>query len=1617
MRAAAAAMIAALAAILMPSAAGAAPLTGMSVTQGNYLVQGLGTVTVGFTTAQPVMPGGYVSVAFPAGYDLSTVVTGSNEVTFGGAVPFTGDSNTTVDLATNTVQVQLDNSSTDFQPGGKTITFNGVTNPVASSASSGSFTITTYNPIQPTPPAPWVALDTGTVDGPAILAGGLPDAFVMLGSSQASATTTVTVGFDTEQAVPNNGAIVVVFPDAFDVSGVGATAAYGGAVPFDGTNTVSVSGQTVTVTRTGGATTAAGAKTVALTGVVNPATARTDSGLFALRTTDGSATIDEGAAVGPAIAPSALTSMSATLARPTVGETGSMTLAFTTASSTPANATIRILMPPGFNLSFLGNTAAFSGAVPFTGTGSVSSDGQLITIRRSGGTATAAGAKSITLTGIRNPGHVGLFAPVVVTTLDSSSDLIASGTTSTTVTTPGSLTTLEVSPASTTVSAAGDLSVGFTTADMVPADGVIRITMPSGFVLSGAGVNPAFPSNPSTNFDGTATLSVDGNDLVIARNGDGTDSPSGAKRIVVTGIANPPTAGRTASFPIATSTRAGDQIDTGTAPAVTITAGAITAGQATPASLLTGANGNVSVTFTTANAIPADGRIVVTFPAGFNVAAASGATPGTGIDGTLAVTTSGQSVILTRSGGSDAAAGAKALTIAGITNPAYMGTTGTFGIRTESGASGFPDIDSGTAPAVEIEADTTDGAAAFTSDIAGSLSDMTYTWTVGANTIDSDGKILITMPSGFDLTRVGTVTLGGIDGTHSTTVNAGAGTILITRTAGTVASGTVSVTVRRLLMPSVSGPTAAIALQTQTSGGVAEENVSAEGVLVEPSVLRLVSARPAASPAGSTAAGAVGNFVVSFTTSNSLPADGEVEISLPTPMGVSEVGGSPVAMTGIDGNAYVSFDAATNTVTVTRSGGSPTPSAPGAKSITLSGIRNQPYAAVVGTVGVVTRAANGNAIDVGDVASPFSTTANVISDITWGSAWPIAGAVGELEIAFTTSNPIEEGQELLVELPAGFSLPDPDALRVYFDDPTLAQSAITMIGGRTFVFTRNDIGGPTPAGAKTMYLFGMRNPPRSGTTGPVSIATATATNQAIDLGTSPSGIQIEPADSDGTTVTATSLIAGDSTAVQADLTSSLSTPASAVIRMTFPAGFDLSQVGPTATTSFAGTNSVSVVGQAVLVTRTSGAAVPANTPMSISIPRVRNPGISGVTGDFLVDVETRGGDTLDVALADGITVTPGAMRLISATPSSAAAGATVPLTVGFTNANPIPGNGQIVISLPAGFDLARLASTAALSGMDGSAVVAANAAARTVTVTRVGGSTATTGVKSITLTGVTNPGTPGPTGALGIASSTAGGTAIDEGSIASAFTVAPAVEQASLRTAGLAFATLAPSGRGNVVVTIQTVNNLENDTSIAITFPKGFNVSQVGATAAYGGQTPFDGPNFVSASGQVVTIARRGGTTTGPGTKTITLTNVRNPSSAGSTGGFPISVVDPRGGVIESGTAAGVLIRRPARLVRPVRRTVSAGYITLTTRVRFFEPVPSSLIVRSTTRSRARVTQLPGTVIGRRVVRRSQTTATLRPTRANELVNLKIRVPRSTGKVTLQLVAATGNVKQTLTLR
>ncbi|MCX5695375.1 MAG: hypothetical protein NTW18_01750 [Candidatus Omnitrophica bacterium] len=105
-------------------------------------------------------------------------------------------------------------------------------------------------------------------------------------------------------------------------------------------------------------------------------------------------------------------------------------------------------------------------------------------------------------------------------------------------------------------------------------------------------------------------------------------------------------------------------------------------------SLAAGAVGNVGISLTTANPIPADGKIIITFPAGF--ALSSGATTtatSLTIDGTLTVGINGQVVTITRSGGTATPAGNQRITLSNVKNPTTAGTTGTYSIETQTAAS------------------------------------------------------------------------------------------------------------------------------------------------------------------------------------------------------------------------------------------------------------------------------------------------------------------------------------------------------------------------------------------------------------------------------------------------------------------------------------------------------------------------------------------------------------------------------------------------------------------------------------------------------------------------------------------------------------------------------------------------------------------------------------------------------------------------------------------------------------------------------------------------------------------------------------------------------------------
>ena len=120
--------------------------------------------------------------------------------------------------------------------------------------------------------------------------------------------------------------------------------------------------------------------------------------------------------------------------------------------------------------------------------------------------------------------------------------------------------------------------------------------------------------------------------------------------------------------------------------AVKTVIGDLTGTNVQPESLVAGAVGNVDVTFTLANALPADGKIVITLPAGFTISS-GGATAiglaGTSFDGTETVTVSGNVITITRSGGSSLNAGTNiTIELTNIKNPATAGSTGTYAIKT-----------------------------------------------------------------------------------------------------------------------------------------------------------------------------------------------------------------------------------------------------------------------------------------------------------------------------------------------------------------------------------------------------------------------------------------------------------------------------------------------------------------------------------------------------------------------------------------------------------------------------------------------------------------------------------------------------------------------------------------------------------------------------------------------------------------------------------------------------------------------------------------------------------------------------------------------------------------------
>jgi len=593
-------------------------------------------------------------------------------------------------------------------------------------------------------------------------------------------------------------------------------------------------------------------------------------------------------------------------------------------------------------------------------------------------------------------------------TIDAGTHSLDLGNNSGWIFNPASLTNTSVVPADLSAGADGNVTISFQIENPLPSDGRIVIDFPDTFDATGCST----VSNLS-NIDGTFLVNTSNgggtNDVVtVIRNGDGSDVAEGTQvTFTINEVRNPQVSGSTGTFSIQTQNSIGNAIDEDTnVSAVTITAGALTSTDVEPDVLVASYDGNVLISFTTKNPLPADGKIIIDFPDTFDATGCSNVSDLNNIDGTFTVSVANGGgtndvVTIVRNGDGSTVSENTAVSfkIDSIKNPTTTGSTGTYAIYTRTSAD--VDIDQDTA----VTADTIMGAGSLTSTsvtpaslIAGDTSNVIVTFTT-SNILPADGKIVIVFPSGFAFDSNGSTsaTSTTMDGTF--TVQIGTQSVTLIRSGGTEqAKGeTETVTLTNIRNPQVSGTTSTFIIRT-TSGDdvIIDEDSSVAGITIAPNTLTSTSV-----VLDTYYQNAETQATFSFTTQNPIPSDGQIVITFPSTFSFNQNGTTSASSTTMDGNFSVSISG--TIITIKRSGGSN--QLAGAENIILSNLRNPSEAVTTESFAIRTEDASGNIIDEAtNVAGVKIEEANIIA----------SAMVSESDTTTTTIT-LTDGTKLIVD--------------------------------------------------------------------------------------------------------------------------------------------------------------------------------------------------------------------------------------------------------------------------------------------------------------------------------------------------------------------------------------------------------------------------------------------------------------------------------------------------------------------------------------------------------------------------------------------------------------------------
>jgi len=1050
------------------------------------------TYTFGFTAAHVWPANGKMSFTLPATYTI-----GSPAVTLTGA-----DGTATSGVAGQVVTITRANDGTDTAGSTAiTVALTQVTNPHVS-GSGGTFAFALKSNAGTT-------LDSGTGPAVTITPGALASLSTDAATLEAGVETTYTFGFTNANPWPASGKLTATFPAAFvlgtpDVTLTGA----------DGTATASVSGQVVTVTRSGdGTQTAAStAITVALSEVTSP-TATGATGTFALAMRSAaSVDIDLGDAPSLTILWGPLDHIVVAPNDPTVvaGEVQGFT-----ATGYDAFDNVRPTTPVwGASCgsvdqagSFTAPTAApnscdvtaTDGAVFDSSSASIVADELAdITLLPAHPLIPATTTRQFSAAGLDQYGNSVAITPDWTSdcgTIDASGLFTAPSTAQACVVTVEELpisneTSLSVTAAPLTKLAAGAASavVGtntvysfkFVNGDPWPVAGKAQITFP-------AGITVGTPVVTLAGAKGTATASVSGQVVTVTRSGDGILTPTSTGiTIKLTDITNPINAGTTGTFPVVLQDGDGNAINSGTAAGIVIKA-------TTFAAKLTGGSSTVdAVTTYTSEATlpvawPADAKWIVQFPAGFDV---SGATHSfTGADGTATLSTSGTTVTVTRNGDGTQtpAESVVSLVLNNIRNQPTSGVTAKplEALRTSAGL----DLASGNAGALKIVSTTLKTAVALPSVYAAGAS-TPILFTVSSTVAwPADGSLVIGMPAGLTASAPTATIVSGADGNATASVSGS--TVTVTRNGDgtqTPALTLVKISVDGFTNPPVATALKPVSLALRTAAGVDLGAATAAGPKIVAEALTGTSSK-----AASLLQGATGAYTFVFKAPRAWPLDGKFSVTFAD----DYVIGSPaLAIKGVTGTASVSVSG--QTVTVTRNGDGANLSALGAVTVTLTDITNPSWGGLTSTFAMALRQADNTLIDSGSAAGVKLAT-GALTGLT-SSALSLTGGV-ETTYTFgvTNANPWPANGKFIVTLPAGFYVGTPAATLTGADGTASASAS-----GLTVTVTRSGDGTTTAALTPiTVSISGIYNTNKAGNTGAFVSSLATNAAKTLDSGKQP----------------------------------------------------------------------------------------------------------------------------------------------------------------------------------------------------------------------------------------------------------------------------------------------------------------------------------------------------------------------------------------------------------------------------------------------------------------------------------------------------------------------------------